>query len=107
MSSGFTKAVATLTGFGLYLVASKMMAPYHAINLELKRVKRDWAATKECQSINDKLAAGKMTRAEYQTAMHTGPARYLWVRLTLSFPHQQKYIAERIRETYPHAEKWS
>lgn len=100
-------AFVTMVGFSLYLVATKMLAPYHAINKEFARVKKEWSETKECQSINDKLSAGKITREEYQAAMHTGPARYLWVRLSLSFPAQQKYIAEKIRATYPHAEKWT
>lgn len=107
MSGAFTKAFVTVAGFGLYLAASKMLAPYHAINVEMSRVKKDWNSTKEYQSINDKLSAGKISREEYQTAMHTGPARYLWVRLSLSFPNHQSYIAEQIRNTYPHAEKWS
>ncbi|WDS62302.1 hypothetical protein [Pseudomonas phage D6] len=88
-----------------FVAVAHAAAPYRAIDKEIVRLKDEWMKSTARQSINDRLAAGKLNRSQWLEQMHNSPARIMWVNLSTSFP-DHRYIAKRIRAEYPHATRW-
>lgn len=89
-----------------FIAVATTAAPMREINAIIEETKSEWEDTKAHQSINDKYQSGKIKRLEWLEAMHNGPAKLLWLRLSTSYPNHIHYITKRIREEYPFATKW-
>jgi hypothetical protein len=89
-----------------FIAIARTATPMRDINDIIEETKYEWIDAKLRQSINDKYSAGKITRLEWLEAMHNGPAKLLWLRLSTTYPNHTHYIAKRIRQEYPHATKW-
>jgi len=90
-----------------FIAVASAAKPMRDIDKQVITLKEEWMKSTARQSINDRLAAGKISRSQWLEQMHNGPARILWVNLSTSFPDHHRYIAKRIRAEYPHATRWT
>lgn len=90
----------------VFVAIARAAEPLREINEIIQETQDEWFDAKARQSINDKYYAGKYTRLEWLEAMHNGPAKLLWLRLSTSYPDHIRYIVKRIRQEYPNATKW-
>lgn len=89
-----------------YIAVVHAAKPIQDIERDIIRLRKEWTESTVRQSINDKLASGKLKRSEWLEQMHTGQARIMWVHLSTDYPDHHRYIANRIRKEYPHALRW-